>query len=160
MKKNFRLNWVDLLILVLMVGLVAGTYMKFRVSKTTNVVEPQTPITYQVQITNIRKTTVDALREGDALFDDDSGRKIGTIRSIEATPALTLAVDTEGVYHMTETDDRYDVILTVETKEGSISGPDLHPQHRLLPGLPHQVLYLAGPHLGDREVTRWRRERF
>ena len=74
MKKNFRLNWVDLLILVLMVGLVAGTYMKFRVSKTTNVVEPQTPITYQVQITNIRKTTVDALREGDALFDDDSGR--------------------------------------------------------------------------------------
>ena len=24
MKKNFRLNWVDLLILVLMVGLVAG----------------------------------------------------------------------------------------------------------------------------------------
>ena len=94
MKKNFRLNWVDLLILVLMVGLVAGTYMKFRVSKTTNVVEPQTPITYQVQITNIRKTTVDALREGDALFDDDSGRKIGTIRSIEATPALTLAVDT------------------------------------------------------------------
>ena len=44
MKKNFRLNWVDLLILVLMVGLVAGTYMKFRVSKTTNVVEPQTPI--------------------------------------------------------------------------------------------------------------------
>ena len=122
MKKNFRLNWVDLLILVLMVGLVAGTYMKFRVSKTTNVVEPQTPITYQVQITNIRKTTVDALREGDALFDDDSGRKIGTIRSIEATPALTLAVDTEGVYHMTETDDRYDVILTVETKEGSISG--------------------------------------
>jgi|GluameStandDraft_1065615.scaffolds.fasta_scaffold06761_6 hypothetical protein len=122
MKKNFRLNWVDLLILVLMVGLVAGTYMKFRVSKTTNVVEPQTPITYQVQITNIRKTTVDALREGDALFDDDSGRNIGTIRSIEATPALTLAVDTEGVYHMTETDDRYDVILTVETKEGSISG--------------------------------------
>ena len=110
MKKNFRLNWVDLLILVLMVGLVAGTYMKFRVSKTTNVVEPQTPITYQVQITNIRKTTVDALREGDALFDDDSGRNIGTIRSIEATPALTL------------TDDRYDVILTVETKEGSISG--------------------------------------
>lgn len=122
MKKQFRLNWVDLLILVLMVGLVAGTYMKFRVSKTTNVVEPHTPITYQVQITNIRKTTVDALREGDALFDDDSGKKIGTIRSIEATPALTLAVDTEGAYHMTETDDRYDVILTVETQEGSISG--------------------------------------
>lgn len=122
MKKGFRLNWVDLLILVLVIGLAAGTYMKFRVSKTTNVVEPQTPITYQVQITNIRKTTVDALREGDLLFDDDSGREIGTIRAIDVTPALTLAVDTEGVYHMTDTDDRYDVILTVETQQGTISG--------------------------------------
>lgn len=121
MKKSFRLNWVDLLILVLVIGLAAGTYMKFRVSETTNVVEPQTPITYQVQITNIRKTTVDALQEGDSLFDDDSGKMIGTIRSIESAPARTLAVDTEGVYHMTETDDRYDVILTVDAK-GSVSG--------------------------------------
>lgn len=121
MKKNFRLNWVDLLILVLVIGLAAGTYMKFRVSDTTNVVEPQTPITYQVQITNIRKTTVDALQVDDTLFDDSSKQAVGVIKDIEVTPALTLAVDTEGVYHWTDTDDRYDVILTVQA-EGSVSG--------------------------------------
>lgn len=119
--KKIRLNWVDLLILVLVIGLVAGTYLKFRVSDTTNVVEPQTPITYQVQITNIRKATVNALRVGDTLFDDSSGRDIGVISKIDTATALTPVIDTEAVYHLVETDDRYDVILTVEGK-GSVSG--------------------------------------
>ena len=120
-KKKFRLNWIDLLIVVLVIGLVAGTYMKFRVSDKTSVAEPQTPITYQVLLTNVRQGTVDAIQEGDTLYDDDSGRDIGVIRSVDASPATSLAQDTEGALHWADTDDRFDVILTVEG-QGSVSG--------------------------------------
>ena len=120
-KKKFRLNWIDLLIVVLVIGLVAGTYMKFRVSDKTSVAEPQTPITYQVLLTNVRQGTVDAIQEGDTLYDDDSGRDIGVIRSVDASPATSLVQDTEGALHWADTDDRFDVILTVEG-QGSVSG--------------------------------------
>lgn len=120
-KKKFRLNWIDLLIVVLVIGLVAGTYMKFRVSDKTSVAEPQTPITYQVLLANVRQGTVDAIQEGDILYDDDSDREIGVIRSLDVTPATSLVQDTEGALHWADTDDRFDVILTVEG-QGSVSG--------------------------------------
>ena len=120
-KKKFRLNWIDLLIVVLVIGLVAGTYIKFRVSDKTSVAEPQTPITYQVLLANVRQGTVDAIQEGDILYDDDSDREIGVIRSLDVTPATSLVQDTEGALHWADTDDRFDVILTVEG-QGSVSG--------------------------------------
>ena len=120
-KKKFRLNWVDLLIVVLVIGLVAGTYMKFRVSAKTSVTEPQTPITYQVLLANVRQGTVDAIQVGDTLYDDDSGRDIGVIQSVDVSPATSLVQDTEGALHWADTDNRFDLILTVEG-QGTISG--------------------------------------
>lgn len=120
-KKKIRLNWVDLLILVLVIGLVAGTYMKFRVSDKTSVAEPQTPITYQVFLPNIRQGTVDAIQAGDTLYDDDSGRDIGVIQSVDVSPAASLVQDTEGSLHWADTDNRFDLILTVEG-QGTVSG--------------------------------------
>lgn len=120
-KSKFRLNWVDLLIVVLVIGLVAGTYMKFRVSDKTSVAEPQTPITYQVLLANVRQGTVDAIQVGDTLYDDDSGRDIGVIQSVDVSPATSLVQDTEGALHWADTDNRFDLILTVEGK-GTVSG--------------------------------------
>ncbi len=120
-KSKFRLNWVDLLIVVLVIGLVAGTYMKFRVSDKTSVAEPQTPITYQVLLANVRQGTVDAIQVGDTLYDDDSGRDIGVIQAVDVSPATSLVQDTEGALHWADTDNRFDLILTVEGK-GTVSG--------------------------------------
>ena len=120
-KSKFRLNWVDLLIVVLVIGLVAGTYMKFRVSDKTSVAEPQTPITYQVLLANVRQGTVDAIQVGDTLYDDDSGRDIGVIQSVDVSPATSLVQDTEGALHWADTDNRFDLILMVEGK-GTVSG--------------------------------------
>ena len=118
--KKFRLNWIDALIVVLVIGLVAGTYMKFRVSDKTSVTEPQSTITYQVQLLNVRQYTVDLLHEGDHLYDSESGKDIGVIQSVEVAPATSLAQNQEGELNWAETDDRYDLILTVEG-QGTVS---------------------------------------
>lgn len=118
--KKFRFNWIDGLIVVLVIGLVAGTYMKFRVSDKTSVVEPQSAITYQVQLLNVRQYTVDLLQEGDHLYDSESGKDIGVIQSVEVSPATSLAQNQEGELNWAETDDRFDLILTVEG-QGTVS---------------------------------------
>lgn len=118
--KKFRLNWIDALIVVLVIGLVAGTYMKFRVSDKTSITEPQSTITYQVQLLNVRQYTVDLLREGDHLYDSESGKDIGVIQSVEAVPATSLAQNQEGQLNWAETDNRFDLILTVEG-QGTVS---------------------------------------
>lgn len=118
--KKFRLNWVDGLIVLLVIGLVAGTWLKFRGGGVTSSSSGQTPITYQVFIGGARQYTVDAIQEGDALFDKETDREIGVITSIDIMPCTSLIQDTEGQLHWAESENRFDLILTVEAK-GTVS---------------------------------------
>ncbi|MCI8538344.1 MAG: DUF4330 domain-containing protein [Oscillospiraceae bacterium] len=120
MKQKFRLNWIDLLIVLLVAGLVAGTYLKFRGGNSTTASrEPQTTITYQVRLTEVRQLTVDAIRVGDTLYDDETDRSVGVIKEIQVEPAKTLLSDPEGELHWADTEDRYDIYITVEA-EGTV----------------------------------------
>jgi hypothetical protein len=113
-KSKFRLNRIDILIVILMVGLIAGTIVKFQISTLTSLRENQTPITYQVRVTGVRDLTVNAIREGDTLYEADTDRELGVIQSIEVSDNLSLIQDPEAQLHWVETDDRYNMILTVE----------------------------------------------
>ena len=121
-EKKFRLNWVDGLIVLVVIGLVAGTWLKFRtVEATGGGSRNQTPITYQVLLGSVRQYTVDAIRTGDLLYDEETGREVGTIKGIDVQPAVYLVQDTEGVVHRAEHENRYDLYLTVEA-QGTVSG--------------------------------------
>ena len=120
MKAKRRLNWVDALILVLVLLLVAGTYMKFRVTGPTSVTTPQSPITYQLLITGTQQGLVDSLRVGDTVYDTDSGNAIGTIADLQVSGSQTLYTADDGTAHLAQTMERYDVLLTINA-QGSIS---------------------------------------
>lgn len=120
-QKKFRLNWVDGLIVLVVIGLVAGTYLKFRGGgNVTSASSGQTPITYQVFIGGARQYTVDAIQAGDSLFDKETDREIGVISEIGVMPCTSLIQDTEGALHWAESENRFDLILTVEAK-GTVS---------------------------------------
>ena len=120
-EKKFRLNWVDGLIVLVVIGLVAGTWLKFRtVDITGGSSKGQRAITYQVFLGGVRQYTVDALRVGDTLYDDETDREVGVIKKIDIQPATSLIQDTEGVLHWAENEDRYDLYLTVEG-QGTVS---------------------------------------
>lgn len=116
-EKKFRLNWVDGLIVLVVIGLVAGTWLKFR---TIDVTGNQTTITYQVFLSGVRQFTVDALRVGDTLYDHETDRDIGVIKAIDVQPAASIIQDPEGELHAVESENRYDLYLTVEG-QGTVS---------------------------------------
>ena len=53
-------------------------------------------------------------REGDALYDSDSGTQIGTITKVEAAPAETIVPLPDGTAEWGTMEGRSDVYLTVE----------------------------------------------
>ena len=120
-QKKFHLNWVDGLIVLVVIGLVAGTFLKFRGGGVTDsAAAGDTPITYQVFIGGVRQYTVDAIQVGDTLYDRESDREVGVIREIEARPGTSLIQDPDGAIHEVEAENRFDLYLTVDAK-GTVS---------------------------------------
>ena len=113
-EKKLRLNWVDGLIVLVVIGLVAGTWLKFHTFDTTGGSRNQTAITYKVFLGGVRQYTVDALEAGDILYDSETDREVGVIKEIDIQPATSIIQDTEGVLHEAESENRFDLYLTVE----------------------------------------------
>ena len=117
-EKKFRLNWIDALILLVVIGLVAGTWLKFRGGDrvTSSAAGGDTPITYQVFIGGVRQYTVDAIQAGDTLYDRESDREVGVIREIDVRPGTSMIQDPEGQIHEVEAENRFDLYLTIDAK--------------------------------------------
>ena len=119
--KKHKFNWIDGLVIAVIVLLVAGTCLKFFVMDTTSVGRATTPFTYEVKISGVRQYTVDAIQAGDALFESEGKGQVGVIEEITAEPAVAVASYPDGTTREVSVEDRYDVILTVSA-EGVLDG--------------------------------------
>ncbi len=113
-EKSYHFNWFDGLVCLLLAALCAGAFYKFAVSDKTGTAAATDTITYVVQVPAGKESTLAAFREGDALYDSDSGNQIGTITGIEDVPAETAIPYPDGTAQWGTIQDRYDVYLTVE----------------------------------------------
>lgn len=111
--KQHKFNWVDALVLLVVLALVAGTVVKFLVLDPNKRQQAQVPITFQVEVKGVREATRDAIQVGDGLYDNEGKGQVGTITAIDSAPAETWATFPDGTTRLVPSENRYDLTLTL-----------------------------------------------
>ena len=114
--KKHKFNWVDGLVILLVVLLIAGAVYKFRGNNVTSSAVPMQPVTYTVSISGVRDGMVDAIRVGDAVYDGDSGNAVGTISAVEVNDNRVLIKQDDGTVVWGSREGRYDIVLTIDAR--------------------------------------------
>ncbi len=112
--KQHRFNWVDGLVILVILALVAGTCVKFFLLKPAEVQQATVEIQYTVRIATVRQYSADALRVGDVMYDEEGKGNVGTITDIQVTPAEMFVTFPDGTTDLVPVEDRYDVLLTLK----------------------------------------------
>lgn len=116
MKKKF--NWIDycIILFVLAVIVVLGLKIKnvaFTKSTGNNEVN-NTKKEVVLAIKDVRQYSVDALKEGDNIYSEDTNYYFGKIKKIEVEDSYVVMVKNNGESILTRSPERYDVTLTVD----------------------------------------------
>lgn len=119
MKKR-KYNWVDGLIVVVVLLLIVGTCVKFMGRDVRSTKTPATAFSYELSVRGVRQITVDALQEGDIIYDNAGKGTVGVISAMEAVPAVENAGYPDGTIREMQLEDRFDVTLTIEA-EGTVA---------------------------------------
>ncbi len=114
--KKHKFNWVDGLVIVVVLLLIAGTAVKFLVKDTTNINKAQEQFQYQLLIHGVRDITVDALQVGDTVYDNEGKGAVGVISNIEVSDAPYVVSRPDGTMVQGTMEDRYDVVLTLDAQ--------------------------------------------
>lgn len=108
-----KISVIDIIVILVVIVLAAAVYMKTHVNETTSTATPTENITYYVKITTVRQSTVDALKVGDVVYDDN-GNEAGKITNIQVTDATVSSTLLDGTYITAHSEDRYDIVLALE----------------------------------------------
>ncbi len=110
-----KINIIDLIIVLVIFALAIATFIKFRTSDA--YISKDTVIEYTLLVENVRTPTVDALKENaDGIIDYETKKEIGDILDMEVLGASELELMTDGTYKDVKFKDKYDVLLTIQTK--------------------------------------------
>ena len=110
-------NIVDILIIVVVIALAALAAFKFGVvnkQEATGVGDAAETRTITAFIDEVRMPTVNALHEGDKIFDEKTGICIGTIKGVSHVPYMKGVIAADGSVKQVEYPDYYSISLTIE----------------------------------------------
>ena len=110
-------NIVDILIIVVIVALAALAVIKLGVvnkQEATGVDSAAETRTITAFIDEVRMPTVNALHEGDKVFDEKLGICIGTIKEVSHKPYMKSVIAADGSVKQVEYPDYYSISLTIE----------------------------------------------
>lgn len=110
-------NIVDILIIVVVIALAAVAVLKFGVvnkTESSGVDASEEQRTYTAFIDEVRMATVNALHEGDKIFDEKTGICIGTITGVSHEPYMKSVIADNGSVTEVEYPDYYSITLTIE----------------------------------------------
>lgn len=108
------INIIDLCVLLIII-----TFISFAVYKKTSAVPPMPASTETIQIkvevTDVRDVTVDAITEGEIVYNYDKGEVFGKILEKTVTPVKALYQNQEGKLVESIVPNQYDVTITLES---------------------------------------------
>ena len=110
-----KVNLIDVAMVVLILALLVGVFLKFGVYSHTKVDTEMKTINYTIKVSGIRNYTVDALSIGDIVYDTQTKVIIGTITDIKWEKSKVYRETDDGRVVCVEDTDRYDLYLTIQT---------------------------------------------
>ncbi|MBQ3391310.1 MAG: DUF4330 family protein [Clostridia bacterium] len=103
-------NLLDLLILVFLFALVGTLVLRSNLKESFAGSADDVTIDFSVRVEPVRVMTYMAVKEGDPLFDDETGVQIGTVTRVTATPYLREATLIDGTM-VTSPDPEYLTVI-------------------------------------------------
>ena len=114
MNTKRKLNGFDLILLIVVVLMIIGLAFKVAILQSGDS-ETEYTVTYTLSVSPVRSYTVDQLEIGDTIYYDSTDEEIGVITDMEVVSAKTTTTTDSGEVLSLTYEDRYEVILTVET---------------------------------------------
>lgn len=114
-KKKFKINIVDLLVVIVVIALIGGAYLKFSKYNVKTDASSEETILYTIDVLNVRDYSVNAYRSGDVVYDALTGVNIGVIQNIEETEAVSYEINEEGKVVKVTNPYRKDLKIFLET---------------------------------------------
>ncbi len=109
-----RFNILDLLIIVAIIVLIGGVYIKFFTGQSKAAVQT-TKVRYDIEVRNINKDFLDAIQPGDPIRDSVKGNNLGRVLDKAVYPASTINMDIESGRFVKEmVPDLFDVMISIE----------------------------------------------
>lgn len=113
-RRSGRINILDLLIVLVIIALAGGVYIKFFAKENKAAVQT-TKVKYDIEVKNVNKDYVDAINAGDPIRDSVKGNNLGIVQDKKVYPASSINMDIEnGKFVKVAIPDLYDVMLTIE----------------------------------------------
>lgn len=107
---------IDVAVIAVVAVLAVALYTKDTSMPIASAADPMQTVFYEVSITNMPGGRLDSLREGDSIYDRETGNPMGILRQIQAEDCVISMLKADGTYVMAPIEERYNVKLSVEAK--------------------------------------------
>ncbi len=114
-KKRFKINIVDVIVVLVVALVIGAAYMKFNKYNVKTENSSQETIVYNISIYNVRDYSADAYKSGDVIYDSLTGVNIGVIENVVMEDAVTYETAENGKLVKVTNPYKKDVVLTVRT---------------------------------------------
>ena len=110
-----KISIIDVIVLLVVAVLVAAIYTKTQMPQTGSSVA-MTRVVYQMELENLQPYMVEAIQEGDELFDEErtTNGALGKIIDIEVSDGTSQGGLSDGTYAVLPCEGRYNMVLTLE----------------------------------------------
>jgi hypothetical protein len=110
-----KVSVIDVFVILVVLILIVGLYVKFNKLDATGSSTPTETITYQIEIKEARHYALENLVLGDTIYDSEGQREIGKITAIDSVPSTKTTGLSDGSFANVSVEDRLDITLTVES---------------------------------------------
>ena len=110
-----KISIIDVIVLLVVAVLAVAVFVKSQRAQTSTSIT-DTPVIYQMLLTNQPEYMLSAIQEGDQLYDQErsTGGSLGTITQVEVSDGTNLGALDDGTYAVLPAENRYNILITVE----------------------------------------------
>lgn len=114
--KKHKFNVVDIVVIIVLLGLIAGAIFKFTVvnKQSQTATQSMENRDYVVLVKGVRQPTIDGIHQDDKFFDSKTGIFMGKVKEINAEPYLTMMLTDDNEYKRVEKIGYFNLYLTLE----------------------------------------------
>ena len=119
-----KLSLIDLVVVLVVILMAVALRVKNNSLDASNTSLGGTPITFTVEVENLPTYQANAIQVGDPIHDRDrsSGGSIGTITSIESSPAVFVDQLRDGSFAMVSNEDSVNLVVTIQGTGAILKG--------------------------------------